>query len=322
MKKTLIASAIAAATLSTGAFAMDNTHADKILGMVEGMPKISGDIEIFASYIDQDGFDNTDGIMDDVDSSIAISHETMISEETTAYASIEYVYNSTQSGSHLELDSAVIGFKGGFGDISLGTQDSVYEDVDIIDFSENLGGVVGGDLLDASESHTINYSSPSIEDMLTIHASIQTAEKADDTTTELDNIGALVVSYEQDNLAVNLGYGINDVADDVIGLSAAYSMDDLTLTAQYEMAGESASGAKDGVDFYGVLATYVMDANTFNFGIMVSDPETGDETTGISGNVIHSLAENVYVYAEASFQSSDTDANEMDMYNIGATYSF
>ena len=313
MKKTLIASAIAAATLSTGAFAMDNTHADKILGMVEGMPKISGDIELFASYTDSDAPDNSDGIMDDVDSTIAISHETMISEETTAYAAIEFVYNSadatddTDSNSPV-VDTAVIGFKGGFGDVAIGSADSVYEKVDIIDFSENLGGVVGGDLLGANEDSVINYSSPSIEDMLVVHVTVQTDE-------DVDNLGALVATYEQDNLAVNFGYGINDVADDVIGLSAAYSMDDLTLTAQYETQDEVA-------DFYGVLATYAMGVNTFNFGIMVSDPETGDETTGISGNVIHSLAENVYVYAEASFQSSDTDASEMDMYVIGTTYSF
>jgi len=317
MKKTLIASAIAAATLSTGAFAMDNTHADKILGMVEGMPKISGDIELFASYTDADGNtgSRSDGIQDDVDSTIAIDHETMISEETTAYAHVELVYNTAgnlddtgSANASPALDVAYIGFKGGFGDVSIGTIDSVYESVDIIDFSENLGTVAGGDLLGANESQVINYTSPSIEDMLTVGVSVQTDE-------DQDNLGALVVNYAQDNLAVNFGYGINDVAEDVIGLSAAFSMDDLTLTAQFETQDEVA-------DFYGILATYAMGVNTFNFGIMTMSPEVGEDATAISASVVHSLAENVYVYAEASFQSSDDDASEMDQYVVGTTYSF
>jgi len=309
MKKTLIASAVAAATLSTSAFAMDNSQAEKILGMFDSMPKISGDIEIFGSYTDSNGASgNTDGIMDDVDSTVAISHETAISEETTAYVNAEFIYNSTVSGSGLGSDTTVLGFKGGFGDVSLGTQDSVYEAVDIIDFSENLGGVVAGDLLGAAEDQTINYTTPTIGEGITLSASMQTDE-------DVDNIGSLALAYSADDLTVNFGYGMNDVNEDVIGISAAMTMDDLTISAQFETQDETG-------DIMGVLATYAMGVNTLNFAIINQAPDGGDDVIGISGNVIHNLADNVYVYVEASFQSSDNDAAEMDQYVVGTTYSF
>jgi len=322
MNKTLIASAITAATLSTGAFAMDNSHADKILGMIDGMPKISGDIEIYAAAIDSDAVQNTDGLQGG-SSTIAVDHETAISEETTAYVHAEFDYDSTITGSGFGSDESYIGFKGEFGDISFGSNDSVYEKIDIIDFSENLGGLAGGDILGANESQTVNYSSPSIEDMLTIHVSAQTDEVN-------DNLGALVAAYSQDAITVNLGYGINDIAKDVIGLSGSFTMDDLTISAQYE----TQSKAKD---LYGVLATYAMGENTFNFAVMMSSPDgatpaaaalavsdgkVSDDVTSISASVVHSLAENVYVYAEASFQSSDDVDGERDHYVVGTAYSF
>jgi len=308
MKKTLIASAVAA-TLSSGAFAMDNSHAEKLLGMFDTMPKISGDIEIYGQYTDIDGVaDNNDGITDDVDSSIAFDHSTAISEETTAYAHVEFLYNSTVEGSGLGSDESYVGFKGGFGDISFGTDDSVYESVDIIDYSENLTGLAAGDMLDAEESQTINYSTPTIGDNIVVSATIQTDE-------DEDNIGALVAAYSEGDVTFNFGYGMNDEAEDVIGLSGSYTMDDLTITGQFETQDESG-------DFMGVLATYAMGANTLNFGIMTFGPEDGDDVTGISGSVVHSLADNVYVYVEALLQSSDDDGSEMDQFNVGMAYSF
>jgi len=309
MKKTLIASAVAA-TLSSGAFAMDNSHAEKLLGMFDTMPKISGDIEIFGQYTDtgtNTGSTN-DGIMDDVDSTVAIDHSTAISEETTAYVHVELNYNATVNGSGFSSDESYLGFKGGFGDISFGTDDSVYESVDIVDYSENLGGVASGDLLGANESQTINYTTPTIGDNMTASASIQTDE-------DQDNIGAIVIAYAEGDVTFNFGYGMNDVAEDVLGLSGSYTMDDLTLSAQFETQDESG-------DYMGLLASYAMGANTLNFGFMNFGPETGDDTTGITGSVVHSLADNVYVYVEALLQSSDTDANEMDQFNVGMAYSF
>lgn len=327
MKKTLIASAVAAATLSTSAFAMDSDKADKLLSMLEHMPKISGNIQLAMGYTDDNiaNNDTSTGLVNN-GSTLRFDHSSAINEDVTAFMRAEFEFDAANksNGGIAKTDEAYIGIKGGFGQIWGGTDDTVYEKVDIIDYVEYTG--VAGDLAGVNESQTIQYMSPELGDGTGLKAGITVETNEDDA-----NDGAAVVTWGRDNINVNLGYalggsvGTTDTGD-TFGISASIGLEDLTLYAQYESKDSSTTGStdnQDGVDLIGLRAQYVMGQNQFNLAYkQLSMDVANTDTSDIGVQALRNFSDNFYAYIEARFHSSDVTNADYDDYGVGATYVF
>ena len=317
MKKTLLATAIAA-TLAGNAFADD--HASDMASKLDAMPTVYGSIELV--HVSEDFGDptmsNTHEFADN-GSTIGIMHEHMISEDITAFAKAEFEFraddNDENDGSKGidTLDEAYIGLKGSFGSVQIGSDETVYDWVDVLDTSEAFGI---GAANEQKEGDNLQYVSPEIAEGL--HLGL-TAPIDSDTTFG----GALAAKYSIDNLEVALAYAMGreekgDDREDSIGLGVTFGIDDITLLAQYETV-------KDTADLYGVMGMYTMGQNTFALGYQMISPDGADEDqSDIYIQALHNLSDNTYMYLEYLMQTDvdGTADNDKDTLAVGATYTF
>jgi len=321
MKKTLIASAIAAATLSTSAFAMD--PATDLAEMLESMPDIYGNIQLTHLSTDTDGV--TAHEMIDNGSTLGFKHSSAISEGVEAFFKAEFHFDADDSdqdnGSESlgeDLDEAYIGVRGEFGSIQAGTDDTVYEWVDKMDTYEAVG--IDGELATLKEGDNIQYVSPEIADGLVIGV---TAPVDSDTSFA----GAIAATYTAiDNLEIAFAYGmardeggVDGPDEDTIGLAASYAMDDLTLIAQVE-------SQTDTEDFFGLQGMYTMGQNVFvlGYGMNSYDDSTLEDQSRIYVQALHNMSDNMYVYLEYLDVTdlAGADGVDADALAIGATYAF
>ncbi len=330
MKKTLIASAVAAATLSTTAFAMD--PASDLAERLDSMPTIYGNIQLahLSSETDNGTTETSTHEFIDNGSTLGFKHDHMISEDVTGFFKAEFHFDADDkdTGSSLgeTLDEAYIGVKGDFGSVQLGTDDTVYEWVDMMDSFEAVG--IEGDLAAQKEGDNIQYVSPEIADGLTLGI---TYPLDSDSTFG----GALAAQYGIDNLNVVLAYGIGREEGAVdqgstLGLAGSFSIDDLTLIAQYEMRDETKTGTTvttADTDFWGLQGIYAMGANQFKlgYGMMTMDDTADTETSAIELQALHNVSDNMYVYLEYLMTSTEATGSadtDVDQLAIGATYAF
>ena len=320
MKKTLIASAITAATLSTSAFAMD--PATDLAEMLDSMPEIYGNIQLVHVSSEDDSqpanLRNTHELKDN-GSTIGFKHSSAISEGVEAFFKAEFEFEADDNDSSTGLssvDEAYIGVKGEFGSIQAGTDDTVYEWVDMVDTSEATG-INGGEIADLKEGDNLQYVSPEIADGLVIGV---TAPVDSDTAFG----GALAAKYSADNLDVVLAYALGREDDggdgeDTIGLAGAYSMDDITLIAQFETKTDTA-------DFYGIQGMYAMGQNVFalGYGMTSFDDSAKEDQSSIYVQALHNMSDNMYVYLEYTTTTdlAGDDGIDKDQLALGATYAF
>lgn len=322
MKKTLIASAIAA-TLSVSAFASD--EAADAASKIDAMPTVYGTIELAHVSTDDDNLKTNE--FQNNGSTIGIKHEHAISEGVTAFLKAEFEFGADDKNSSNgidTLDEAYIGLRGDFGSAQVGSDETVYDWVDVLDTSEFIGlGAVN----EFNEGDNFQYVSPLIADGLTLGL---TAPIDSDTTFG----GALAAKYAIDNLEVVLAYAIgrddggangNNEEGDTIGLAATFTMDELTLLAQYETQDE-AGNADDGSDLWGLMGMYTMGQNVFALGYQSRsfDAANSEDEASIYVQALHNLSDNAYLYLEYLMQTDvDGQANDdLDTLAIGATYKF
>ena len=328
MKKTLIASAIAA-TLSVNAFA-DNPqseaadHAAQLAAKIDAMPTVYGTIELV--HVSTDDDTNTNHEFADNGSTLGIMHEHAISEGVTAFAKAEFEFRADESPNDNndadkriinELDEAYIGLRGDFGSVQVGSDETVYDWIDVLDTNEHTG--LGGGIAAQKEGDNLQYVSPAIADGLTLGL---TAPIDSDTNFG----GALAAKYAIDNLEVALAYAIGrdnsgaantGGAEDTIGLGVSFSMDALTLLAQYETQ-------KDFADLYGVMGLYTMGQNVFALGYQMQSFDGMEDESSIYVQALHNLSDNAYLYLEYLTQTDVEGAknSDLDTLAIGATYKF
>jgi len=317
MKKTLIASAIAAATLSTSAFAMD--PATDLAEMLESMPDIYGNIQLTHLSTDTDGV--TAHEMIDNGSTLGFKHSSAISEGMEAFFKAEFHFDADdkETGESLgeELDEAYIGVRGEFGSIQAGTDDTVYEWVDKMDTYEAVG--IEGEIASLKEGDNVQYVSPEIANGLVIGV---TAPVDSDT----DFGGAIAAQYTGfENLEIAFAYGMardegGVDGEDTIGLAASYTLgDNLTLIAQVE-------SQTDTEDFFGLQGMYTMGQNVFvlGYGMNSYDPSGSEDQSSIYVQALHNMSDNMYVYLEYldTTDVAGVDGADADALAIGATYAF
>lgn len=341
MKKTLIASAVAAATLSTTALAMD--PASDLAARLDSMPTVYGNIQL--AYVNNEEDDGTNKVSSnetyDNGSTIGFKHDHMISDSLTGFFKAEFHFDADEGGykdhgdgadadSHgglgEKLDEAYIGVKGDFGSVQLGTDDTVYEWVDVLDMYEAVG--LEGELAGFDEGDNIQYVSNDMSGL-----TVGVTAKLD---SDSNDAAAIAAKYSIDALEVVAAYAMGREEQgtekgDSYGLAASFAIEDLTLSLAYEAQGESKVGGVDQMDdetYIGFLANYSMGANNFALGYAMSevDNATKDETDGIYLQALHNVSDHMYVYLEylTTTDSDNTAASDVDSDTlaIGATYAF
>ncbi|MEH6561843.1 MAG: porin [Marinobacter sp.] len=132
MKKTLIASAIAAISFTGVAnAAQGNLSASELAAQMESMPQIYGNIQYAITHNNVDGGDS-DIAHNDNGSTIGVKHEHEIVPGITGFLKIELdgidADDKSKGRGRIKLDEAYIGVAGdSFGQVWVGSDDSLYE---------------------------------------------------------------------------------------------------------------------------------------------------------------------------------------------------
>jgi predicted porin len=326
MKKTLLASAIAAATFSGSVTAMQT--ASELAERMDSMPQVYGNVQIAYTYENSD--ENGDGNeLFDNGSTIGLKHEHEIAPGVTGFAKLELQgIESTEKGSGnglTDLDEAYIGVRGdSFGQVWVGSDDSRYEAL-LGDYGNTIYEIATLNPYNSAtsvEDDQIQYISPSFSG-LTLHAGIQINGESEEDKSYPYQLGA---SYSMDALTVSVVMDSNDGAVDgsnenSYGLAAEYALGALVLDAYFDMRGGDTS--QDGNEQMGYMATYNMGANTFRLSYEMQDADIGDASADvIMFQALHNVSDNMYVYVEGGQKNIDPTNEEINQINVGSVYYF
>ncbi|ARU54833.1 outer membrane protein (porin) [Oleiphilus messinensis] len=321
MKKTLIASAVAAATLSSTAFAMD--PASELAAKLDSMPTVYGNIQLVWAYENIDGGTSNQQLADN-GSTLGVKHEHEIAPGLTGFMKAELEFTADEKGPNGldKLDEAYIGLKGNFGKVWVGSDDSIYESyVDkIVNYYEYADLNVGGNY-DTGEGDLIQYETPKIAGGLTIGAAVQIngdAENADKSYPY--QIGA---KYSMDAITVAVAMDSNDGDEgpnsNTYGVMAGFGADNFSVSAEFQTR-------EDVADLFGVFASFSAGANTFAVSYEFEDQDSGDEVNVISAQALHNMSDNMYVYVEGYWADAEpegsSDSTETTQLALGAVYAF
>ncbi len=338
MKKTLIASAVAAATFSGAAFAAEgNMSASELAAKMDSMPQVYGNIQYVVYHADVKGGEN--GLEHaDNGSTIGVKHDHEIAPGITGFFKLELeglAADDKDRESGLEdVDEAYIGVKGdSFGQLWVGSDDSTYESAidKIANFYEFAAYNFGGGY-ETGEGDLIQYQTPSFGG-LTLGAAVQINGDLDDASLP-DKSGEksypyqLAATYAVDNLELAVAMDSNDSAggdnnENTYGLRATVGLDALSLTGQYQTR-------KDVGDRYGVIAVYSMGANQFaaSYELDVADDANDTERDTITLQALHNLSDHMYVYVEGYLGNGDdgvygvANESERSALAVGGVYYF
>ncbi|WP_203143820.1 porin [Marinobacter mangrovi] len=320
MKKTLIASAVAAATFSGAALAQE-----------ANLPTVYGNIQL--AYINSNAGGNSSELFDNGSTlGVKHSHELMPGVEGFFKAELEFDADNKANNNGLSgFDEAYVGVKGdSFGQIWVGSDDSTYESAidEIANYYEVASQSQGGSY-DTGEGDLIQYRTPSFGG-LTFGAAVQINGNSDSQNPGGNNypyqlaamyeMGGLEVAVAMDSNDGNTSYSsggsssttytvdstdpTNVIARTVVtpngannentyGMRVSYSMDDLRLTGQYQTR-------KDVSDVYGLFAGYTMGSNTFavSWERTAPDVDGADDIDVYTVQALHNLSDHMYVYVE------------------------
>lgn len=330
MKKTLIASAVAAATFSGAALAQESN-----------MPTVYGNIQYVLKHTNVDGAGSTIEHADN-GSTLGVKHDHEIAPGVTGFFKLELeglAADDKDRESGLEdLDEAYIGVKGdSFGQVWIGSDDSTYERaVDkIVNFHE-VGSDIGGSYK-TGEGDLIQYETPSFSG-LTLGAAVQINGDGDNSPSGDKSGGSsypyqLAATYAVDALEVAVAMDSNDSSggsnnENTYGLAATYNMGNFSVGGEYQTR-------KDVSDVIGVIGVYTMGANQFALSYQVQDVDATDEKNDtIILQALHNLSDNMYVYFEGYLSSADdatfyadpdgvrVGGDEQTIASVGAVYYF
>ncbi len=350
MKKTLIASAIAAATVSSTAFAMD--PATQLAERLDSMPTFYGNVQLAYVHTSEepDGGDEvTTNDFIDNGSTLGIKHSHEIAPGLEGFLKVEWEFDADDKDNAQDgiddLDEAFIGVKGSFGSVLIGTEDNVYEWVDMLDMYEAVG--LAGEINADNEGDQLQYVSPEIAGGLKVGVSLP-------LTNDGAYTGQIAGMYSADMFEVALAYSMgkeqsDDGVDygDTIGLAATVNLGDLAVVGQFETkdADEAiVGGAEDdntAIDTFGLLGIYTMGANQFALGYQMVENDNDGEAGAFYLQALHNLSDNMYVYVEYVNGTAEADDNattlafgevdvavaadsevDFEQLAIGATYAF
>jgi predicted porin len=308
MKKTLIATAIAAISFSGAAFAADgDMSASDLAAKMDSMPSVYGNIQYVLKQTDVDGAGSSVEHADN-GSTLGVKHEHLIAPGLTGFFKLELeginADDKTESSGIENLDEAYIGVRSdSFGQIWVGSDDGVYERavVKIGNFHE-----VGSDIFTAgktSEGDQIQYQSPSFGGLV-LGAGVQINGDGESGGTATKSYPyQLSATYAVDALSLAVAMDSNEAAagsnENTYGLLATYNMGDFSVSGEYQTR-------SDDKDIFGVIGVYSMGANQFSLSYQVQDIDaTGDKNDTVVLQALHNLSDNMYVYFEGYLSNAD-----------------
>lgn len=353
MKKTLIASAIAAISFSGVAAAQTSEPAMSTLELTEkmnAMPNFYGNIQYVYSYEDSDE-NGSGGEHKDNGTTLGFTHSHEIVPGIEGFMKVELEVAAADNKSHkdpngksnglVDVDEAYIGVRGdSFGQVWVGSDDTQYESL-LGDYGNWVFEVATLNPLASyttGEGDMIQYASPSFGG-LTLHAGVQIQGEDDNSYGgESKNPYQLAASYSVDALTLSFVMDSNDGAADEsnensYGLSAEYALGDLVLDAYYDTRkgidgaenNDSSLDGEEGRDQFGLMATYNLGANTFRAAYEMASADTSDlDVDVITLQALHNVSDNLYVYTELAQRNNEVGSadEEINQLNVGGVYYF
>ncbi len=343
MKKTLIASAIAAATFSGSALAQTTATASELAARMDSMPTVYGNIQYALAH---DNFDGGPSSVEHFDNgtTLGVSHDHEVAPGITGFFKIELEgmnADDKSSSSGIDgLDEAYIGVKGdSFGQVWIGSDDSTYERA-VTEISEYYEVAILNQGVDytTGEGDLIQYMSPSFGG-LSLWAAVQVNGDNDTKAgagSDKSYPYQLAAVYEMDALELAAAVDSNDTDDgnneNTYGLRASFNADNLRVTGEFHTR-------KDSQDTFGVIGYYTLGANQFalSYELTQFDDESsmGDvDSDTITLQALHNLSDHMYVYFEGYLGGGDdvyeyTDSlggtavtDERSIASVGAVYYF
>jgi predicted porin len=333
MKKTLIASAVAAATFSGSALAMES--ASELAARMDSMPQVYGNIQLAVAHRDVEDGSSEIGHYDN-GSTIGVKHDHELAPGITGFFKAELEFDADDkagNGGLNAFDEAYIGVKGdSFGQLWVGSDDSTYESaIDVIaNYYEYASLSLGNDnFYDTGEGDLIQYSSPSLAG-LQLHGAVQFNGDGDKgeksypyqlaATYAVDNLELAVAmdSNDGDRAYSDAGDGTSVNNENTYGVRATFNVESLSLTGQFQTR-------KDVGDVYGILGVYSLGANTFALSYEMAEADNTDaETSTITAQALHNLSDHMYVWVEGYLNNADSGASDVDTTDlaVGAVYYF
>lgn len=338
MKKTLIATAIAAVSFSGAALAQsDGTETAEyspaeLASRMDSMPTVYGNIQLAYYSSSVDNGDSNSALRDN-GSTIGFKHSHEIMPGVTGFFKAEFEFDANNkatndSGSRTDgkngglnsFDEAYIGVAGdSFGTVWVGSDDSTYETAidEISNHYEGLDQYIGGSYT-TGEGDLIQYSTPSFSG-LKLHAAVQiTGSAAQDAAGHSGSYPyQLAATYEMDALELavamdsndgNTGYssntpltGVDKSNENTYGVRASYTTGELRLTGEYQTR-------KNFWDSYGLMGIYSIGPNVFSASWVRRAPSSEYAAANITGytndvdvytlQALHNLSDNMYVFVE------------------------
>jgi len=360
MKKTLLASAIAAAAFSGAVAAQPAMSTLELTDKMDAMPNFYGNIQYVYNYTDSDVDGASSGHYDN-GTTVGLTHSHAITSGVEGFLKIELeVAAADEKGAGnglVDLDEAYIGVRGdSFGQVWVGSDDSIYESW-LGDYGNWVFEYAAQNpyaSYTTGEDDMVQYMSPSFGG-LTFGAAIQINGDGEGTSEQSVNPGTgeivttttpdkksfpyqLGVNYSMDGLTASLVMDSNDGAADgsnenSYGVAFEYALDALVLDAYYDYrAGIDGAGNGDttldgieGRSQIGAMATYNMGPNTFRLAYEVAEVDEGDlEVDVLTVQALHNVSDNMYVYIEAARRNNDIGSadEEINEGNVGAVYYF
>ncbi|MBK8971909.1 MAG: porin [Hahellaceae bacterium] len=334
MKKTLIASAIAAATLSSAAFAAG--------------PTIYGNIQLAYGHQSYDeGNGATEETLNDFfdnGSTIGVKADHEIAPGITGFMKAEFEFsadadniniNEERGGGINKLDEAYMGVKGGFGSVLVGSEDTVYEWTDMIDFTESssygdslFDNKFQGEIAKDEEGDQLQYVSPTIGGGLTVGVSVP-------LTNETRYSGQIAGMYTANMFDVALAYSMGKDQSgteygDSIGFAAKVKLNQLAVIGQYETRSADAVAGVDidstERDLWALAGVYGLGKTQLALGYKMEEngASVAEEKDLVFLQALHNLSDNMYAYVEFGVGSVDegTDSADTEKLVIGAAYNF
>ena len=263
MKKTIIASAIAAAVAAPVAFAD---------------VKVSGSVQVEYSEDTMNTYND-----------IVFSSSDDLGNGMTASTKMHLVKDGgvdDASGTSNKNADMSVTIAGDFGSVTVGRQEGFQEGVfdAFANVSAAHGGGLEGTYFDAgtagfTRDEMIKYVSPSFNGLkVGVTAQDNGSDKTKDTEA--------MVSYSANGLTVNAGAG-SEGANDFENVNVTYKMGDLTLKAAHR----NINNATVDKDTTYLAAKYTMGANTLAIGTV-----GGDSTDAMELSLSHALSKSTNVY--------------------------
>lgn len=326
MKKTLIASAIAAATFS-----------GSVLAQSANLPTVYGNIQFAVAH------DSTDGGTSEVNhfdngTTLGILHDHEVTPGITGFFRLEIdrlfandLTSYEEDDDRFRVEHGYIGVRSDdFGQLWIGTDDSAYEVAvaEISEFFEVAALNIAPDY-DTGQSDLIQYRSPSFNG-LTLAGAVQFNG---DSTGKKSYPWQLAALYEINNLELAFAIDSNDGGtayntreasinnENTYGFRASYNLDNLRLTGEFHTR-------KDVSDVFGVMGVYTLGANQFALAYEYADYDNAPKQDTITLQALHNLSDNMYVYVEGYLGGGDdnaygiADKSERSVAAVGATYYF